>query len=275
MIINQSTEELKDNLISQLKTFEKELGHSPKRRDIPALAAKCYNYFGSFNEAKKKAGLSIRNVQINQFPKNAFRIDKDLAQIASYLTFDGHLYKDLKGMMYSSKNIYDLERFEEVIRRKFGLPARYHLYSAGSRGQTHKIYFFNKKVCEYLLKKGVPKGDKVIQEFDVPDWISCSKNLSREYLKIAYLCEGSMKEKDRKTPRISFIHAKCVDILDSGVKFIDTLKMMLGKFDINTGSCYISKERIRKKDNKRVNDLRFRIKTEDNHKFIREIGWLK
>ena len=36
-----------------------------------------------------------------------------------------------------------------------------------------------------------------------------------------------------------------------------------------------TKGRIRKRDNKITKDIRFRIKTEDNDKFIREIGWLK
>lgn len=266
---------IKKELIKELKESANKLRHSPKKREVPNLANKCYYHFGSFNKAKEIAGLDIKNVIITKFPKNAFKKDKDLASIASHITFDGHLYKDLKGFYFSSKNIKDLERFEKIVKRKFGLPPRYHLFNSGSRNQTHVIYFFNKIICEFLVNVGVQKGDKAIQEFDVPKWIVNSREFSREYLKIAYLCEGSFgKEKGRKS-RIAINTAKCIDIIDSGINFMNTLRKMLKKFNISSLECHLTKGRIRKRDNKITKDIRFRIKTEDNDKFIREIGWLK
>ena len=266
---------MQDQLIRELKKVAAELDHSPQRREVPNLAVKCYKQFGSFNKAKLIAGLEIKNVNITEFPKNAFKLDKDLVAIVSYVTFDGHLYKNFKGFYYSSKNINDLKIFKKIVKRKFGLPARYHLFNSGSRNQTHMIYFFNKQVCEFLFKSGAPKGDKAIQIFDVPEWIVKSREFSREYLKIAYLCEGSIKEKDRKNPRISFTQSKQTEILNSGLKFMNTIKSMLADFDINTTDSCISGMRIRKRDGKMTQDIRFRIKTADNDKFISEIGWLK
>lgn len=272
---NASVSEIKKKVILDIISASRKLGHSPNRREIPLLAEKCYRYFGSFNKVKLKAGLSIKNVRITKFPKNAFKLDKDLASIASYLTFDGHLYKNLRGLMYSSKNINDLKQFEKVVNRKFGLRGEYSLFSAGSRKQTHKILFFNKKVCEFLFKKGIPKGDKVIQEFRVPNWIYSSKDFSREYLKIAFLCEGSFKEEKGRTPRILFTTAKQIEILNSGIKFTNQLRAMLKRFGIDTHKEYITGRRIRKRDGKVTTDIRFRVKTLDNNKFISEIGWLK
>jgi len=263
-------------IVRELKEISKKLGHSPKRREVPKLAAKCYMYIGSFNKAKEKAGLSIKNVKIVNFPKRAFKIDKDLVRIASYLTFDGHLFKDLKGMMYSSKNIEDLKEFEKIIKRKFRLPPRYHLFSSGGgKTKTHKIYFFNKRICEWLFKVGIPKGDKVIQKFDIPKWIISSKEFSREYLKIAFFCEGCFKEEKGRTPRIQINLAKCEDILDSGLKYMDNLRSMLKRFNIDTKKCHIYGRRIRKTDGKVSRDMRFRIEIKDNNRFIREIGWFK
>lgn len=208
-------------------------------------------------------------------PKNAFRLDKDLARIAAYLTTDDHLYKDLKGFMFSSKNIKELKEFEKLVKRKFG-PLReiYHLNS-GRGGITHKIYFFNKRICEYLFNLEIPKRDKVIQEFDVPKWIKNNKEFSREYLKIAYLCEGSFKESLGRTPRIVITFAKWEDILDSGLEFMNSLKKMLEKFDIATKNCFVTSGRVRKRDGKITKDIRFRAEIGDNNKFIKEIGWLK
>ena len=50
---------------------------------------------------------------------------------------------------------------------------------------------------------------------------------------------------------------------------------MLKYFDIKATKCYISGNRIRKRDNKISKDIKFRIKTEDNNRFINKIGWLK
>ena len=242
-----------------MKEVSKRLGHSPKRREILKLAQQCYKYFNSFNKAKQEAGLVIKNVRVTNFPKNAFKIDKDLARIASYLTFDGYLYKDLSGMMYSSKNLNDLKAFEKIINKKFGLKGIYHLNSAGIKKTTHKIYVFNKKVSEKLFELGIPKGDKVIQKFNVPEWVSSSREFSREYLRIAYLCEGCNKEESGRTPRIQINIAKSEDILGSGLEFMNTLKTMLKNFDINTTKCYISGNRLRKTDDKISKDIRFRI----------------
>ena len=262
-------------LAEELKQIASRLGHSPNRREIPDLARKCYKLFGSFNKAKLSADLKTKYTRKNKFPKNAFKKDKDLAAIVSYLTFDGHLYKDLKGFMYSSKNVVDLDNFNEIIKRKFDLPPRYHLFSSGAgETKTHKIYFFNKKVCNELLKVGVPKGAKVIQHFDIPRWIVNSKEFSCEYLKIAFFCEGYFKEEKGRTPRITFTTSKWEDIINSGLLFTNQLKLMLKKFDIETKESYITGMRVRK-DKKITRDIRFRIATEDNNKFIREIGWVK
>ena len=264
-------------IINELRKIAKQLGRSPVRRDTPKLALGCYKHFGSFNEAKKKAGLKTSHDRIRDFPKDAFRIDKNLSKIASYLTFDGHLYKDLKGFMFSSKNLNDLKEFERLVKRKFGnLKSIYHLDSGGAgKNKTNKIFFFNKKICIWLFELGVPKGDKVIQKFDVPKWIRKNKEFAREYLKIAYFCEGSFKEESGRTPRIQINLAKSEEILETGLQFMETLKTMLAMFNIRTTKNYIIGKRMRKKDNKISRDIRFRIDIKDNNRFIKEIGWLK
>ncbi|MBI5148886.1 hypothetical protein HZA33_04355 [Candidatus Pacearchaeota archaeon] len=267
---------IQKEIVKGLKETSKRLGRSLKRRDIPRLARKCYKYFGSFNKAKKKADLKMVNVRISDFSNRVFKIDKDMARIVSYLTFDGHLYKDLSGFFLSSKNIKDLENFEKLIKKKFGMRGRYYLNSGGGgKFKTHKFIIFNKKLCEELFKLGVSRGDKTTQKFNVPKWIFNSKDFSREYLKIAYFCEGSNKEEFGRTPRIQINIAKSEEILDSGLKFMNTLRIMLRKFGINTTKCYISNGRLRNRDSKKTKDIKFRIDIKDNNKFINQVGWFK
>jgi len=220
--------------------------------------------------------LHVVNVRKINFPKKAFRLDKDMAHISSYLLFDGHIYETLRGLMFSSKTLKDLKVVEKIFKRKFNLEGIYHLNSAGSHFQTHKFYVFNKPIATTLLKLGIPKGNKTMQNYRVPSWINNSKELSREFLKIAFLCEGSFKEKNRKNARISINIAKLEKFLESGIEFMNDLKSMLMKFGINTTDCYIMGEnKIRKMDGERTKNIRFRIITADNHKFIKEIGWIK
>jgi len=150
----------KENILLQLKSISDNLGHSIKRRDCPySLYADCVKYFGSFNKAKKLAGLKIVNVRITQFPDNAFRIDKDLAKISAYLTADGHLYKDLKGFQFYSNNKEKLKEFEEIIYQKFKLKGKYG--EGTGYGKTFRYTIFNSSISKFLNKLGVPSGNKM------------------------------------------------------------------------------------------------------------------
>ena len=265
-------------IITELKEISEKLRHSIKRRDCSyKLYTACVRYFGSFNKAKEKANLTTVNNRIINFKKDAFKKDEELAEIASYITFDGHLYNTLKCFYFSSKNVKDLKKFEKLIKKKFGIVSgKYYLNSGGQgKNKTHKYLIFNKKISQELFNLGVPKGDKVNQAFKIPKWIFCSKDLSKEYLKIAFFCEGCFKESKNRTPRIAINLAKTEEFIEDGINFMEELKQMLKYFDIKATKCYISGNRIRKRDNKISKDIKFRIKIEDNNRFINKIGWIK
>ena len=260
-------------IIKELKKAAKKLSKSPTRREIPKLGYQIYKHFSSFNRAKQLAGLSI-NEKNRSIPKSSYRYTKDLAKIVSYLMFDGHLYKRLTGFKAYSKNIKELEKFEKMVKRQFKIKAQYKYNHAGSKKQTHVIEFFNSKACRFLHKIGTPKGDKSLTKYGVPLWIKNNKEFSREYLKIAYLCEGCWKEKDRLNPRIKFNMHKSNNILDNGRLFLQDIRNMLRKFNIETTSIGTYKGKLRK-DKIQTSELRFRVLTKDNQKFINEIGWFK
>jgi len=267
----------KQETIRELKICSKELGYSIKRRDCSkSLYFSCVNNFGSFNKAKENAGLEIKNKRLKRIDKSIFNKDAKLSQIASYITFDGHLYKDSKAFYYSSKNISDLNEFEKLIKNKLKISGKYYLNNGGATNvKTHKYIVFSKLISEGLIDLGIPKGDKTNRDFEVPPWVKKSRSLSKEYLKIAFFCEGSFKDDSRKNPRISIGISKTEEHLNSGINFMNSLKEMLEKFNIQTTKCYITGNRIRKKDGLTSRDIRFRILTQDNHKFINKIGWIK
>jgi len=262
-------------VVRELKEISNKLGHSPTRREISSsLVWKSYKHFGSFNKAKQEAGLDIFSIKNPKINKSSLKKDLDLVRIIAFINFDGHLAKDLKSFYYSSKRLNDVKLFEKIINRKFHVRCKIKENSTGSAKQTHLCWVFNKPLTEKLNELGAVKGDKVICHYILPKWITYNKEFSKEFLKIAFFCEGSNKEEKGRKMRIKFSMHKSEELLRNGIKIINQLKTMLSKFDIKTTPIYISNARTRK-DKIKTKLLAFRIKTEDSNKFINEIGWLK
>ena len=142
--------------------------------------------------------------------------DVDLVKIVSYLFFDGHLYKTLKCFYFSSKDIKPLKDMEKIVKRKFNISGKFYYNDGGAgRVKTHKYRVFNKKICIELEQLGVPAGSKTITSYLIPRWVLSNKKFALEFVRVAYFCEGSMKER-RKNPRISFNINKGEFLLKNG-----------------------------------------------------------
>ena len=198
--------------------------------------------------------------------------DLDLVRIVSFIFFDGHLYKDLTGFYFSSKNINVLKELDKIVQRKLQIKGRFY-YDDGGAGKTktHKYRVFSRNICFELYDLGVPKGDKTITKFLIPEWILKNKRFSREFVRVAYFCEGSMKEK-RKNPRIRFNINKAEILLKNGIRFIEQIRKILKDNKIETTEIGIYNAKTRKKDNVVVKELRFRIITRYNNRFIKLIN---
>ncbi|MBD3304092.1 hypothetical protein GF343_03030 [Candidatus Woesearchaeota archaeon] len=122
--------------------------------------------------------------------------DKDTVKIISFLTFDGHLMKDLSGFCFCSKYVDTLQIFEEIVQAKQGISGW--LEQGQGHGISYKLWFFNKAVANQLFELGTPKGNKVLNKFSVPVWIKQNKEFSREYLRTAFDCEGSIWREENR-----------------------------------------------------------------------------
>ena len=266
----------KQEIIKELKEISKQLNKSPGRREISQkLNRQCIKQFSSFNKAKQKAGLSIAKKKCNPLSKKSYKLTKNLVKIVSYLMFDGHLYKNLRAFYRSSKDIKPLKDFENAVIKQFNTKGEYRFNTAGSKKQTHKIIIFNTNIAKFLNKVGVPKGDKMVTKFDIPEWIKKNKKFAKEYLKIAYLCEGCKYKASKNTERIQVNLNKSEELLKDGLNFMDSLKSLLRQFDIKTTETWICKGNIRKRDGKITKVMEFRIKADSFNKFINQIGWYK
>jgi len=260
-------------ILKEIKNCSIKLGHSPRKREIHNLAQKCYKYFGSFNRVKKLANLEIVNVRKTNFPKNAFKIDRNLAFISAFLTADGHVYKDLKGFYFSSNNLNILKKIEGIIKNKFGIKG---LYREGNGyGISYKFLVFNKPITLFLVRLGIPPGDKMTTPFDVPECIKNNKKLSKEYLKILFYCEGGKSKQSKNTEKIKINFNKSERLLEDGLKFMNSLKKLLKEFNIETTNIWVSEGNKRKRDGEITKQINFHIKSNSVNRFINEIGWLK
>ncbi len=267
---------MKDQILKELGAISEKLGRSPGRRDIPwKLNLNCINYFGSFNNAKLEANLLIVRRTCNPLPKKSTRLDKKLVRIVSYLTFDGHLGRDLKSLYYSSNNKKELENFRECIYSKFGIYLSKIEKGNGFGNKNLKYWYFNSNLCKFLHLVGTPKGDKMVNKFDVPVWIKKDKSLAKEYLKIAFLCEGCRSKASKNTEKIQINLNKSEEILIDGLIFMSSLKELLQLFNIKTTKINLQKGNIRKRDRKITKMMRFYVRSKDTNKFINNIGWLK
>jgi hypothetical protein len=260
-------------ILEELNKEARKLKHSPKKREIPKLAFRCYSHFNSFNKAKKLAGLNIVNVRVVNFPKNAFKLDKDLAEIIAFLTADGHVYKNLNGFHLYSNNREILGELAKKIFKKFGLKGGYN--EGTGYGKCFRYSIFNKTVTLFLINQGAPKGDKMTNSFDVPEWIKENRGFSKEYLKILFYCEGNKSRHSKNTETIRINFNKVERLLDNGLIFVNSIKEMLKRLDIETSEAWVINSNIRKKDKERTKQITFQIKSNSNNKFIKEIGWLK
>ena len=178
----------------------------------------------------------------------------------------------MKGFLLVSKDKEILKEFEILIKNKFGETGVYKKGMGFGESINYRVY--NLKIGKFLNDCGTPKGNKVLTEFRVPEWIKNNKEFVKEYLNIAFYCKGCMEKKNRPNPRISFNINKSEKLIKNGILFMNDLKDMLKCFDINTTPVGITKGNTRK-DGNITKMLRFRVLTEDNNKFIKEIGWIK
>lgn len=265
----------KEAIIRELRLISERLNKSPGRREVPnSLYLNCVKEFDLFNNAKLESGLSIIKRKCDPLNKSFLKLDKKLVRIISYLTFDGHLSKDLTSFHFSSNNREELEKLRGDVYYKFNIGVFKIEKGNGYRNNVLKYWYFNTSLCKFLHSVGVPKGSKVLTKFDVPQWIKDNKEFAREYLKIAYFCEGSKSNHSKNTETIKLNLSKSERLLEDGLKFMNSIKYLLNQFDIYTTNTWITKGNMRK-DGEITKVMNFKIKADSFNKFINQIGWLK
>lgn len=195
----------------------------------------------------------------------------NLAKIVSYLTFDGHLRHDCNMFSFSSGKKSLFKEPIEIVKREFNIIGKIRKVPT-SYGTSYEYRITNKPISRILNLIGTPHGNKIYADFRVPKWIKENKELSRNYLKVAFDCEGSAWKEGKNRIKIRFGINKYSKMLNNGMKFLEDMKSMLLKFNINTTEIWCGKGNLRK-DGNTTKFLRFNIKSESIPLFKKEIGF--
>ena len=84
-----------------------------------------------------------------------------------------------------------------------------------------------------------------------------------------------MSKKPSLTEAIKINLNKSEELLPDGLKFMDSLKFLLKKFNIETTKTWICRGNKRKRDGKITKLMAFKVRAQDVDKFIKEIRWYK
>jgi hypothetical protein len=230
--------------------------------------------YSEFLNTYKTRGYRLNHLEIY---KKLFPIQSSplLAGIVADLICDGHLQgnpiwradftsKSKKELHYFNRRIYSLFRVKGTIRN----------CKSNTFGKTFNLGINCSPVARILFLCGVPPGQKVLIPFDIPDWIKENKECFREFCKRAFSCEGGiMHEKNRKTPQIRISMWKNEEILNEGLKFMQSVAYGMKKyFDIDS-TITLPKSICIRKDNIKTTAIKMFILGPSVFKFYKEIGF--
>jgi len=239
----------------------------------------------------KKILSDLRELNLLNIPPSSKK-QITLSSLVGHLFSDGTLWWDKKGVhvTFRVSTMEDARDIQEALR-SIGIdpPNPIVKISRGDEIQTAKgkiLHPRGKGIIIDIRKKaiaiafhalGVPIGDKVVQEFSIPDWIyNGSKMVKRAFLRGYFGGELS-------TPRL---HTKSSKVINQPVfkmskveglspkLFFTQINQLLKEFGAEISSILPSEGNIRKKDGKRTISYAANIASNENQllSFYKNIG---
>ena len=227
---------------------------------------------------KSKFGKLKSNTRIGDYlPKQSAFIDKYglgyfldqnisdfTAMNLGFLMCDGNLRKDLKYITYYFFKKEDGELFKKDFLEVFPEER----LSLTNQSHCFRVGISSKSLFTLFNSLGVPIGNKVQQEFLIPEWIyNGPASTKRILLSTIFGNEGSKPQDSRW--RIQFVLSKSKRYVPNLLQFLNQVRAMLNYFNIPT-----SHIQLRKQEGRAFSG-RFYIRGKENvTAFYRNIGFL-
>ncbi len=216
-----------DKVIHDIKILEKKLKRRPCKRDSSLLYSMSRKFFGSWNNAMKAAGYSIKELQ---YINSKIKITPNICYFVGLVITDGHIQitqkKNYKVMLFTSyKNekdmivslIHHLFNYQPLVRpKKYGWNKRV----------NYEIQISSKSLVNYLTTKfDIPAGNKS-NSIRVPKFFfNTSKTNLISFLRGIIDGDGGISENAFK-----------VSISSGSLLFLQDLKNIFIKLNLNSGS---------------------------------------
>ncbi|MBI2580035.1 MAG: hypothetical protein HYW27_03980 [Candidatus Aenigmarchaeota archaeon] len=181
-------------------------------------------------ENKKLGEFAIKKKNIS-FP---LKPSKELAGIVGDLISDGHIGSHM--VIYSSNNIENLNDFGRRIRKIFNVKYKIRSVITNTYG-VKSLYVFDATVLRILKLCGVPEGNKVLQEYQIPLWITNKDEFMIEFLRRMFSNDGCVTHNENRI-KIKIMFHKSEKILEDNYKFLDSIRLFLSKYDIKSTNIY-------------------------------------
>ncbi|MFH1751130.1 MAG: LAGLIDADG family homing endonuclease [Candidatus Micrarchaeota archaeon] len=205
-----------------------------------------------------------------------------LAEIVASLLTDGHLEgRKVKGhykydyIGYFSKNTEDLEHFNELLDKVFGIQGTMMKWGRRINGSSMGIILCNAALSRILYICGAERGDKITKEYRLPLWIANGDyEIKAAFLRRSFSCEGSVCNTVRNNRwEIKYSMGKTEELVENGFSYLNSMRKMLDEFGIETTPVTVIQRLHRSRDGKITAMLRFRIKRKSFVNFRDRIGF--
>lgn len=202
----------KEKIIDMLIEEKNKLGKSPSVREIPiSLKSACQRHFGNFNNAKRAAGLSLREF-IKILPDDSMQPTKELAYIVGLLLGDGSFrYQQSKNrtsyvIIYATKDKELMNFFLKKFKKWSGQDhKKISIMKAGYKRFPKGNYSFYKKA--YVVQIGFRNAWKFLKQFK-DNSLKCldffPRDIQNWLLKGLWDAEGCIRTNHSGSLRIHF-----------------------------------------------------------------------
>jgi len=125
----------------------------------------------------------IRFPYEKNFGKHAFtqpikkiKINKDIAELIGIILGDGNIHNNTMKIAFDRRNQHYLNYVGDLFNKIFGIKLKQTSYS---KNNVDYLHCNNILVIEELLKLGLKRGNKIINQTGIPNWIKQNKAYSK------------------------------------------------------------------------------------------------
>jgi len=241
------------------------------------------DYVRTFSSYVKGHGDLVRRY-LKYAPWLPLHSSYELCEFVSLIMGDGNISKSNFVVNFYGYDKELIARYVDLSRSLFGLgPTHYEIDQNHSKNASlfdaiakFKNDYLPPQVGRTLFALEVPKGDRVLQSFDVPPFVENGDlSYTRGFLRGLFSTDASHPITSGHRCWISFSINKCVDLEDSGIKYVNSIMRLLRRLDIYATGPYVGGSYFRS-NGVETKSIYIRIASQESLKnFHENVGYIQ